>query len=110
MMTPTKIMLNWLHRQPSYKPGRGSSSNIRCKEVCEKFQVISPQVIDILGLWGDASDNIPGIPGIGEKRQKLLISKHGSMEGIFETEDPAKAKRKCHQLSEQGLMSKSWPP
>ena len=51
-----------------YKPGRGGNPPeiMGVKEVCDKFEVQHPsQVIDILGLWGDASDNIPGIPGIG---------------------------------------------
>jgi DNA polymerase-1 len=45
----------------------------------------SDQVIDILGMWGDAVDNIPGIPGIGEKTAKLLVQKYGSMEGSVRT-------------------------
>ena len=56
-----------------YKPGRGGNPPqiLGVKEVCEKFEVEDPiQVIDILGMWGDASDNIPGIPGIGEKTAK----------------------------------------
>ena len=80
-----------------YKPGRGGAPPqiLGVKEVCEKFQVTSPtRVIDILGLWGDASDNIPGIPGIGEKTSKLLISKYGSMEGIFENVEDLKGKQK----------------
>ena len=51
------------------------------------------QVIDILGLWGDASDNIPGIPGIGEKTAKTLIAKYGSVEDrAFATQDYVSAK------------------
>ena len=71
MMTPDKDYAQLV--TPStfiYKPGRGGAPPqiLGVKEVCEKFQVTSPtQVIDFLGLWGDASDNIPGIPGIGEK-------------------------------------------
>ncbi len=42
------------------------------KEVCEKYGLERPeQFIDILALWGDAADNIPGIPGIGEKEQRI---------------------------------------
>ena len=51
------------------------------EEVCEKFDVTRcSQVIDLLGLWGDASDNIPGIPGVGEKTAKKLIAQFGSIE------------------------------
>lgn len=50
-------------------------------EVKERFSVAHPrQVIDLLGLWGDASDNIPGIPGVGEKTAKKLIDQFGSIE------------------------------
>ena len=79
-----------------YKPGRGGNPPeiLGVKEVCEKFEVEHPlQVIDILGLWGDASDNIPGIPGIGEKTAKLLISKYGSVENLFEHAHELKGKQ-----------------
>ena len=112
MMTPDKDYAQLV--TPStfiYKPGRGGAPPqiLGVKEVREKFQVSEPiQVIDILGLWGDASDNIPGIPGIGEKTSKLLISKYGSMEGIFENVEDLKGKQKENVIAfkEQGLMSK----
>jgi len=112
MMTPDKDYAQLV--TPStfiYKPGRGGAPPqiLGVKEVCEKFQVSDPiQVIDILGLWGDASDNIPGIPGIGEKTSKLLISKYGSMEGIFENVEDLKGKQKENVIAfkDQGLMSK----
>ena len=112
MMTPDKDYAQLV--TPStfiYKPGRGGAPPqiLGVKEVCEKFQVTNPtQVIDILGLWGDASDNIPGIPGIGEKTSKLLISKYGSMEGIFKNVEDLKGKQKENVINfqEQGLMSK----
>ena len=66
-----------------YKPGRGGSPSeiLGVKEVCAKFEIEQPkQVIDILGLWGDAVDNIPGVPGIGEKTAKKLIGQYGSIE------------------------------
>ncbi|MCB2219753.1 MAG: DNA polymerase I [Bacteroidetes bacterium] len=95
-----------------YKPARmGNKAEIMgVKEVCEKFGIERPeQVIDILGLWGDASDNIPGIPGIGEKRAKELIAEFGSMEAIFENTDKLKGKIKenVEAYKEQGLQSKS---
>ncbi len=94
-----------------YKPGRGGdpASVLGVKEVCEKFEVENPlQVIDILGLWGDAADNIPGIPGIGEKTAKKLIADYGSMEGVFEHVDELKGKMKENIIAfkEQGLLSK----
>lgn len=79
------------------------------KEVCEKFEVENPlQVIDILGLWGDAVDNIPGIPGIGEKTAKLLIQKYGSVENLIANAEDLKGKQKENVINfaEQGLLSK----
>jgi DNA polymerase-1 len=66
------------------------------------------KVIDILGLWGDAVDNIPGIPGIGEKTAKKLIAEYGSMENIFANLDKFKGKQKENltNFMEQGLLSK----
>ncbi len=60
-------------------------------EVKEKFDVQDPrQVIDLLGLWGDASDNIPGIRGIGEKTAKKLIAQFGSIEQMVAHADEIK--------------------
>ncbi len=94
-----------------YKPGRGGNPPeiLGVKEVCEKFEVDHPlKVIDILGLWGDASDNIPGIPGIGEKTAKALIQKYGSMEGLFEHTHELKGKQQENVINfeEQGRISK----
>jgi DNA polymerase-1 len=98
MMTPDKDYAQLVSPQTfMYKPGRGGNPPeiLGVKEVCEKFEVESPiQVIDILGLWGDASDNIPGVPGIGEKTAKALIAKYGSMEGLFEHVHELKGKQK----------------
>ena len=79
------------------------------KEVCEKYGINTPeQLIDILGLWGDAADNIPGIPGVGEKTAAKFIQQYGSMEGLFEHADELKGKMKENVINfeEQGRMSK----
>jgi DNA polymerase-1 len=94
-----------------YKPAAyGKPAQVMgISEVCEKFGVEHPdQVIDILGLWGDAVDNIPGIPGIGEKTSKLLIAKYGSVEGLIEHAHELKGKQKENviEYAEQGLLSK----
>jgi DNA polymerase-1 len=94
-----------------YKPGRGGdpASIMGVKEVCEKFEVDHPlKVIDILGLWGDASDNIPGIPGIGEKTAKKLVQEYGSVENLIANADQLKGKQKENVINfaEQGLLSK----
>jgi DNA polymerase I len=53
------------------------------KGVVEKFSVRPDQIVDLLGLWGDASDNIPGAPGIGEKGAKALIQEYGNIENAI---------------------------
>jgi len=94
-----------------YKPARmGNEMEILgVKEVLTKWEIERvDQVIDILGLWGDAVDNIPGIPGIGEKTAKALIKQYGSMENIFANSHELKGKQKenIENHVEQGLISK----
>ncbi len=57
------------------------------KDVLEKFGVKPEQVIDVLALMGDASDNVPGVPGIGEKTATTLIQEYGSFENVFKNLD-----------------------
>jgi DNA polymerase-1 len=94
-----------------YKPARmGNEVQILgVKEITEKWDLERPeQFIDILGLWGDAVDNIPGIPGIGEKRAKELIKTYGSIENLIANAHQLKGKMKENviQYAEQGLKSK----
>jgi DNA polymerase-1 len=94
-----------------YKPARmGNEMEILgVKEVLAKWEIENVlQVIDILGLWGDAVDNIPGIPGIGEKTAKLLIKQYGSMENIIANSHELKGKQRenVENFAEQGLISK----
>jgi len=79
------------------------------EEVKKKFAVENPlQVIDILGLWGDSSDNIPGAPGIGEKRAKDLIDRYKSIEGVYEHIEELKGKQKQNLIDfkDQIMLSK----
>ena len=94
-----------------YKPARmGNDVEIMgVPEVLKKWEIEHVhQVIDILGLWGDAVDNIPGIPGIGEKTAKELIRRYGSMENIFANAHELKGKQKenVENFQAQGLLSK----
>ncbi|EGV43791.1 DNA polymerase I [Bizionia argentinensis JUB59] len=78
-------------------------------EVQKKFEVERPeQVIDFLGMMGDASDNIPGLPGVGEKTAKKFIKAYGSMEGLLENthELKGKMKEKIEASKELGILSK----
>ena len=95
-----------------YKPGKfGSDVEILgVKEVCEKFSISRPeQVIDILGLWGDASDNIPGIPGVGEVTAKKLLAEFDSVENLIANADKIsneKLRQKVIEFKDQAMMSK----
>ena len=95
-----------------YKPAKfGEPAQVwGPKEVCERYGIQEPkQLIDILGLWGDAADNIPGIPGIGEKTAAILVGKYGSVENLIAHADELKGKQKDNVImfAEQGLMSKA---
>ena len=98
MMTPDKDYAQLVtEKVKMYKPRTkgGGMDILGIAEVQEKFGVTEPkQVIDILALMGDASDNIPGCPGIGEKGAKDIIEKYKNIEGIYERIDEFKGKRK----------------
>jgi len=112
MVTPDKDFAQLVSENIfMYKPSRGKKpiEIWGIPEVQEKFEVEHPeQVIDILGLWGDVSDNIPGIPGIGEKTAKKLIKQFGSIEALIENTDQLKGKQKENviEFAQQGLDSK----
>lgn len=78
-------------------------------EVQDKFEVERPeQVIDFLGMMGDSSDNIPGLPGVGEKTAKKFIKAYGSMEGLLENTHELKGKMKenVEASKDLGMLSK----
>ncbi len=98
MVTPDKDYLQLLRENTFLLKPRTRKNEIEkigLPELPEYFQVQEPQqVIDVLALWGDASDNIPGAPGIGEKTAKKLINEYGSLEGIYDNLDKLKGKLK----------------
>lgn len=79
-----------------YRPRHGGGYDIEGpKEVCEKYGLANTdQVIDLLGLMGDASDNYQGCPGVGEKTAVKLITEFGSIEGLLANTDKLKGKMK----------------
>ena len=94
-----------------YRPARmGNGIEIwGIPEVQKKFEVKSPkQVIDYLGMMGDAVDNIPGLPGVGDKTAKKLLKTYGSMEMLLENAHKVKGKlgEKINANKEQGILSK----
>ena len=94
-----------------YKPSRmGNGIEIwDVEKVKEKFEIEDPkQVIDYLGMMGDSVDNIPGLPGVGEKTAKKFLKEYGSLEGLLENthELKGKMKEKVEQNKELGILSK----
>src|SRR5690606_16329424 len=94
-----------------YRPARmGNGVEIwGIPEVRERFGVERPeQVIDYLGMMGDASDNIPGLPGVGDKTAKKLIEEFGTMENLLANTDQLKGrmKEKIMENAELGILSK----
>ena len=112
MMTPDKDYAQLVSDKVfMYKPGRsgGDVEILGRKEVLEKWDIERvDQVIDILGMQGDAVDNIPGIPGIGAKTAVKLLKLYGSLEGLLENTDKLKGKQKekVIEFAEQGRLSK----
>ena len=95
-----------------YRYGRGKTPDtiLGVREVCERFDVNDcRQVIDLLGLWGDAIDNIPGIRGVGEKTAKKLIAQFGSIEAMVANVDEIKNEKlreNVREHSQDALFSK----
>ena len=112
MMTPDKDFGQLISENiKMYKPAKGGEKAqiVGVAEICERYSIATPeQLIDILGLWGDASDNIPGVPGIGEKTAAKLISTYGSVEKLLEHTHELKGKQKenLENFAEQALQSK----
>ena len=93
-----------------YKPMFGGGYEVwGVEEVRNKFEVSDPiQVIDFLGMKGDSADNIPGLPGVGDKTAKKFIAEYGSMEKLLANTDKLKGKlkEKIETNKELGLLSK----
>ena len=112
MMTPDKDFGQAVTEKTlMFKPARGGNPPeiMGPKEVCEKFGLDrTEQIIDYLGLMGDAVDNIPGVPGVGAKTASKLLKEFGSMDGIYENTDKLKGKlrEKIEDNKEQAYMSK----
>ena len=112
MVTPDKDFAQLVSKNIFlYKPARfGSGIEIwGIDEVNKKFEINNPlQVIDFLGMMGDSVDNIPGLPGVGEKTAKKFLKEYGSIEDLYKNLDDIKGKlkEKIHENKELGLLSK----
>lgn len=112
MMTPDKDFGQAVTEKTlMFKPARGGNPPEIWgpAEVCEKFGLDrTEQIIDYLGLMGDAVDNIPGVPGVGAKTASKLLKQYGSMDGIYENVENIKGKlgEKIANNKEQAYLSK----
>ncbi|QOD59604.1 DNA polymerase I [Polaribacter haliotis] len=111
MVTPDKDFAQLVSENIfMYKPRFGGGYDIwGVPEVLAKFEITDPlQVIDFLGMMGDSSDNIPGLPGVGEKTAKKFLAAYGSMENLLANthELKGKMKEKIEANGELGLLSK----
>ncbi len=94
-----------------FKPARGGNAPeiMGPEEVCNKFGLNdTKQIIDYLGMMGDAVDNIPGIPGVGAKTASKLLLEYGSMENLYNNTDKIKGKlrEKIENNRDQAFLSK----
>jgi DNA polymerase I len=112
MMTPDKDYAQLVGDNIfMYKPAKnGAKPEVwGIEEVKQNFEINDPlQVIDVLGLMGDAADNIPGCPGIGPKSAMKLIADYGSVEGVYENINQLKGKQKenLETFKDQVYLSK----
>ena len=111
MVTPDKDFAQLVSENIlMYKPRFGGGYDVwGVPEVQEKFGVVDPiQVIDFLGMMGDSANNIPGLPGVGEKTAKKFLAAYGSMENLLANthELKGKMKEKIEANGELGLLSK----
>ncbi len=112
MMTPDKDYGQLVDENTFiYKPARmGNGAEIMgVQEICKKWDITHVgQLIDILGLMGDKSDNIPGIPGVGEKTAIQLVKDFGTIENLLENTDKLKGKlkEKVETHREKAIQSK----
>lgn len=96
-------------RIPKTKQGRTEVEDYNAADVVEKYGVTPKEFIDVKALMGDASDNIPGVPGVGEKTATKIIQQYQSIENAYEHADelkPPRASKNLKEFWEQAKMSK----
>ena len=112
MVTPDKdygqLIRPTVHIYKQKKGGDGIEI-VGCGELCEHYGIDDPcRIVDILALWGDASDNIPGVPGIGEKSAAKLVCRFGPVEELLSRTDELKGKQRenIEAAREQIMLAK----
>ena len=106
MVTPDKDFGQLIDRHVYIYKQRRNGEGVEivgCEQLREQYGIDDPRlVIDILALWGDAADNIPGVPGIGEKSAVKLVNEFGTVENILAHTDALKGKQKENILAGRG--------
>lgn len=98
-----------LIRIPKTKAGKTTIEDYHEKEVLETYQVTPPQIIELKALMGDTADNIPGLPGVGEKTATKIITAYGTIENAYEHLEeikPNKAKEAFREHFDLAVLSK----
>jgi len=93
-------------RIPKTRQGKTEIEDYNAVDVKERYQVTPLEYIDVKALMGDASDNIPGVPGIGEKTATKIIAEYGSIEAAYEQVDELKPPRAAHALKEHYALAR----
>ena len=99
-----------LIRIPKTKGGKTQIEDYHAKEVLETYQVTPAQIIELKSLMGDTADNIPGIPGVGEKTATKIIQEYKTIENAYEHVDelkPPRASKNLKEFWEQAQLSKT---
>ncbi len=99
-----------LIRLPKTIKGKTTIEDYHAEQVLEKYQVTPPQIIELKALMGDASDNIPGIPGVGEKTATKMVMQFGSIENAYahlEEVTPNKARESLRTHYDMASLSKT---
>ena len=97
-------------RLPKTKGGVTETENYNTQDVIDKYQVTPLQIIELKALMGDSADNIPGVPGIGEKTATNLIIQYGNIENAYahvEEIKPNRAKNALQEHYDMAVMSKA---
>lgn len=99
-----------LIRLPKTVRGKTTIEDYHAQQVIEKYQVTPPQIIELKALMGDSADNIPGIPGVGEKTATKIIVEYGSIENAHEHLEelkPNRARESMREHYDMAQMSKA---
>ena len=94
-----------LIRLPKTVRGKTTIEDYHTQQVIEKYQVTPPQIIELKALMGDSSDNIPGIPGVGEKTATKIIAEYGTIENAHEHLEELKPNRARESMREHYDMA-----